>query len=108
MILESIEHSKARSWEDADNILKKALSEVDSLTTIKNDSEELLTFLESEWIELRKRLDSNKIGPENENRRIVEKLVSEARSSFDIGSYHTSREHMGSADEVMELLRRLV
>jgi len=108
MILESIEHSKARSWEDADNLLKKALSEVDSLTTIKNDSEELLTFLESEWIELRKRLDSNKIGPENENRRIVEKLVSEARSSFDIGSYHTSREHMGSADEVMELLRRLV
>ena len=25
MILESIQHSKARSWEDADNLLKKAL-----------------------------------------------------------------------------------
>ena len=108
-IEQSLSYSSMGSWIQADSILKEVLTELDKLQNIKQDTEELILFLEKEWRNTRKALDANNsISLDNPKRIMVEKKMSDARSNFERGDYQQARLEMGEADEGIESLRRLV
>lgn len=106
---QALAYSKSGSWIQADSILKEVLTELDKLQSMKQDTEELILFLEEEWRKTRKVLDANNsVGLDNPTRIMVEKKMLDARSNFERGAYQQSRSEMGEADEGIESLRRLV
>ena len=108
-IEQALSYSSTGSWIQADSILKEVLTELDKLQSIKQDTEELILFLEKEWRNTRKALDANNsISLDNPTRIMVEKKMSDARSNFERGDYQQARLEMGEADEGIESLRRLV
>ena len=105
---DAISLSKEGLWIQADEELKSIISDLDSVDATRRDTGELLEFLEGEWKTLRKNLDSSGIGPGDSSRRLAEKHMALARENFENDSFQASRNSMGSADEAMESLRRLV
>ena len=100
--------SKEGLWIQADEELKSIINDLDSVDSTRRDTEELLDFLEGEWKILRKKLESSGIGSDDSSRRLAEKHMAIARENFENDSFQSSRNSMGSADEAMESLRRLV
>ena len=84
------------------------INDLDSVDATRRDTEELLDFLEGEWKILRKKLESSGVGSDDSTRRLAEKHMAIARENFEKDSFQASRNSMGSADEAMESLRRLV
>ena len=95
-------------WIQADAELKSIIRDLDSVDAIRKDTGELLEFLEGEWKSLRKKLESSGIKSDNPSRRLAEKHITVARENFESDSLQASRNNMGSADEAMESLRRLL
>tara|TARA_B100001113_G_scaffold329806_1_gene304944 strand:- start:20728 stop:22440 length:1713 start_codon:yes stop_codon:yes gene_type:complete len=104
----AISHSKEGLWIQADKQLKSIISDLDSVDATRRDTRELLDFLEGEWKMLRKKLESSGVGSDDTSRRLAEKYMAIARENFENDSFQASRNSMGSADEAMESLRRLV
>lgn len=104
----AISLSKEGLWIQADEELKSIINDLDSVDATRRDTEELLDFLEGEWKILRKKLESSGIGSDDSTRRLAEKHMAIARENFENDSFQSSRNSMGSADEAMESLRRLV
>ena len=104
----AISLSKEGLWIQADEELKSIINDLDSVDATRRDTEELLDFLEGEWKILRKKLESSGVGPDDSTRRLAEKHMAIARENFEKDSFQASRNSMGSADEAMESLRRLV
>jgi hypothetical protein len=100
--------SKEGQWIQADEELKSIINDLDSVDATRRDTGELLDFLEGEWKLLRKKLESSGVGPDDSTRRLAEKHMTLARENFEKDSFQASRNSMGSADEAMESLRRLV
>ena len=95
-------------WIQADAELKSIIRDLDSVDAIRKDTGELLEFLEGEWKSLRKKLESSRIKSDNPSRTLAEKHITVARQNFESDSLQASRNNMGSADEAMESLRRLL
>ncbi|MBR20536.1 MAG: hypothetical protein CMA64_10420 [Euryarchaeota archaeon] len=104
----AISLSKEGLWIQADEQLKSIISDLDSVDATRRDTGELLDFLEGEWKMLRKKLESSGVGADDPSRRLAEKHMTIARENFENDSFQASRNNMGSADEAMESLRRLV
>ena len=104
----AISLSKEGLWIQADEELKSIINDLDSVDATRRDTEELLDFLEGEWKILRKKLESSGVGSDDSTRRLAEKHMAIARENFEKDSFQASRNSMGSADEAMESLRRLV
>ena len=68
----------------------------------------MLDFVQSEWSELRRRLDSSSIAPTDESRRATEAAVNEAAQALDFGEIQDCLTALGNADELLEGLRRRV
>ena len=104
----AISLSKEGLWIQADEELKLIINDLDSVDATRRDTEELLDFLEGEWKMLRKKLESSGVGSDDSTRRLAEKHMAIARENFEKDSFQASRNSMGSADEAIESLRRLV
>lgn len=104
----AISLSKEGLWIQADEELKSIINDLDSVDATRRDTEELLDFLEGEWKILRKKLESSGVGSDDSTRRLAEKHMAIARENFEKDSFQASRNSMGSADEAIESLRRLV
>ena len=104
----AISLSKEGLWIQADEELKLIINDLDSVDATRRDTEELLDFLEGEWKILRKKLESSGVGSDDSTRRLAEKHMAIARENFEKDSFQASRNSMGSADEAIESLRRLV
>ena len=104
----AISLSKEGLWIQADEELKSIINDLDSVDATRRDTEELLDFLEGEWKILRKKIESSGVGSDDSTRRLAEKHMAIARENFEKDSFQASRNSMGSADEAMESLRRLV
>ena len=104
----AISLSKEGLWIQADEELKLIINDLDSVDATRRDTEELLDFLEGEWKILRKKLESSGVGSDDSMRRLAEKHMAIARENFEKDSFQASRNSMGSADEAIESLRRLV
>ena len=69
---------------------------------------DLWGFGQSEWSELRRRLDSSSIGPTDESRRATEAAVNDAAQALESGEIQDCLTALGKADELLESLRRRV
>jgi len=93
-------------WAGAADSLAQLTSELDIFESNRNDAQELLDFLQGEWIEVRKRLDSAGIGPDDPSRRSVEKSLALSEEAISEGNIQVCLDSLGTADTALESLRR--
>ncbi len=93
-------------WIEASSLLEKLIKELDELENQSKETLELLEFIQSDWSKLRNRAESNGIGPENEERKSLEKKILNAENLLDEGEIQESLKMMAICDEIMESIRR--
>ncbi len=95
-------------WVNASQSLALLTNDLASYESEASEARELLDFVQSEWSELRRRLDSSSIGPTDDSRRATEAAVKEAAEALDSGEIQDCLTALGKADELLENLRRKV
>ena len=107
--LEEVESlASSGSWLEADESLRSLISDLESLSARREESREMLEFLQDDWKALRRRLDSSGVGPDTPDRIAAERALAEAEGALSEGRIDSCLEHLGEADSKMEALRRLV
>ena len=107
--LEEVETAASSGkWVNASQSLTSLTNDLASYESEASEARELLDFVQSEWSELRRRLDSSSIGPTDESRRATEAAVKEAAEALDSGEIQECLTALGKADELLENLRRRV
>ena len=107
--LEEVETAASSGkWVNASQSLTSLTNDLASYESESSEARELLDFVQSEWSELRRRLDSSSIGPTDDSRRATEAAVKEAAEALDSGEIQDCLTALGKADELLENLRRRV
>ncbi len=96
------------NWTEAAASLKSLTDDLQAYEAEVNEAKELLDFVQAEWTDLRRRLDSSSIGPTDETRRATEAAVKQASESLESGDVQSCLTALGQADELLENLRRRV
>ena len=95
-------------WNSASEGLNNLTADLQIFESERSDANELLEFLEDEWNSLRRRLTSSGIGVDDKSRMNAEKSVNLAREYLEKGEIQEGLKALGSADEILESLRRRV
>jgi len=95
-------------WVEASRLLDLLTKNLQFHEKSKSDAEELYSFVESEWIELRKKLDSSNIKVDNSMRRDAESKISACKKLLDDGNIEPTLILLGEIDEIIENLRRKI
>ena len=95
-------------WVTAAKSLTSLTNDLQSYDAEVGEAKELLEFVQSEWTELRRRLDSTSIDPTDETRRATEAAVKQAIETLEAGDVQSCLTALGTADELSESLRRRV
>ena len=103
---EILRDSKSGNWRIALEKMESLTSDLDAIDAAQEDTEELLNFIENEWRDTRKKLDSSGVGPQDKDRQACESEVSKARNAFESGDIDSCLRSLGKSDELMERLRR--
>ena len=98
-------HESSR-WSDASSELRSLLSDLTVFESEVSDAKELLDFVNSEWNELSKRLDSRGIGIDYPDRASCLGSIANAERSLSEGQVQECLSNLGVADSLMETLRR--
>ena len=107
--LEEVETAASSgAWVNASKSLTSLTDDLATYESEASEAKELLDFVQSEWSELRRRLDSSSIAPTDESRRATEAAVNEATQALDSGEIQDCLTALGDADELLEGLRRRV
>ena len=107
--LEEVETAASSgAWVNASQSLISLTDDLATYESEASEAKELLDFVQSEWSELRRRLDSSSIAPTDESRRATEAAVNEATQALDSGEIQDCLTALGNADELLEGLRRRV
>ena len=107
--LDSVESkASAGEWVSAAESLAKLTLELESFDSEREEAQEMLEFLQNDWVKLRKKLDSSGIGAEDSDRIASEKALSDANSHLEEGKISECLDSLGSADSSIEALRRRV
>ena len=107
--LEEVETAASSgAWVNASKSLTSLTDDLATYESEASEAKELLDFVQSEWSELRRRLDSSSIAPTDESRRATEAAVNEATQALDSGEIQDCLTALGNADELLEGLRRRV
>ena len=107
--LEEVEAAASSgAWDNASQSLKSLTNDLAIYESEASEAKELLDFVQSEWSELRRRLDSSSIAPTDESRRATEAAVNKATQALDSGQIQDCLTALGKADELLEGLRRRV
>ena len=107
--LEEVETAASSGkWLNASQSLTSLTNDLASYESEASEARELLDFVQSEWSELRRRLDSSSIGHTDDSRRATEAAVKEAAEALDSGEIQECLTALGKADELLENLRRRV
>ena len=93
-------------WIEASSLLEKLIKELDELENQSKETFELLEFIQSDWSKLRNRAESNGIGPENEERKSLEKKILYAENLLNEGEIQESLKIIAICDEIIESIRR--
>ncbi len=94
------------NWVGALESLDLLTSDLDTYDSKRKETQEMFDFLQSDWISLRKRLDSAGIGPDDGTRMSAEKALAEAEEKIEKGNLQNCLDLLGDADTAMESLRR--
>jgi len=95
-------------WATAAKSLTSLTNDLQSYDAEVGEAKELLEFVQSEWTELRRRLDSTSIDPTDETRRATEAAIKQAIEALEVGDVQSCLTALGTADELSENLRRRV
>ena len=95
-------------WATAAKSLTSLTNDLQSYDAEVGEAKELLEFVQSEWTELRRRLDSTSIDPTDETRRATEAAIKQAIGALEAGDVQSCLSALGTADELSENLRRRV
>tara|TARA_Y100000741_G_scaffold361038_1_gene344319 strand:- start:852 stop:2420 length:1569 start_codon:yes stop_codon:yes gene_type:complete len=107
--LEEVEAAASSgAWTNASQSLTSLTNDLATYESEAGEAKELLDFVQSEWSELRRRLDSSSITPTDESRRATEAAVNKATQALDSGQIQDCLTALGKADELLEGLRRRV
>ena len=107
--LEEVEAAASSgAWTNASQSLTLLTNDLATYESEASEAKELLDFVQSEWSELRRRLDSSSIAPTDESRRATEAAVNKATQALDSGQIQDCLTALGKADELLEGLRRRV
>ena len=107
--LEEVEAAASSgAWTNASQSLTSLTNDLATYESEASEAKELLDFVQSEWSELRRRLDSSSIAPTDESRRATEAAVNKATQALDSGQIQDCLTALGKADELLEGLRRRV
>ena len=107
--LEEVEAAASSgAWTNASQSLTSLTNDLATSESEAGAAKELLDFVQSEWSELRRRLDSSSIAPTDESRRATEAAVNKATQALDSGQIQDCLTALGKAGELLEGLRRRV
>ena len=107
--LEKVEAAASSgAWINASQSLTSLTNDLATYESEASEARELLEFVQSEWSELRRLLDSISITPTDESRRATEAAVNKATKALDSGQIQDCLTALGKADELLEGLRRRV
>ena len=95
-------------WATAAKSLTSLTNDLQSYDAEVGEAKELLEFVQSEWTELRRRLDSTSIDPTDETRRATEAAIKQEIEALEVGDVQSCLTALGTADELSENLRRRV
>ena len=107
--LEDIETKvNSEQWVEASELLELLTKNLQKYEKSKSEAQELYSFVESEWIDLRKKLDSSNIKVNDSMRMNAESKLSESKKLLEEGDIDSTLSTLGKTDEIMENLRRRI
>ena len=107
--LEDIETKvNSEQWVEASGLLELLTKNLQQYEKSRSEALELYSFVESEWIELRKKLDSSNIKVNDSMRMNAESKLSESKKLLEEGDIDSTLSSLGKTDEIMENLRRRI
>ena len=107
--LEDIETKvNSEQWVEASDLLELLTKNLQQYEKSRSEALELYSFVESEWIELRKKLDSSNIKVNDSMRMNAESKLSESKKRLEEGDIDSTLSSLGKTDEIMENLRRRI
>ena len=107
--LEDIETKvNLEQWVEASELLELLTKNLQKYEKSKSEALELYSFVESEWIDLRKKLDSSNIKVNDSMRMNAESKLSESKKLLEEGDIDSTLSTLGKTDEIMENLRRRI
>ena len=107
--LEDIETKvNSEQWVEASELLELLTKNLQKYEKSKSEAQELYSFVESEWIDLRKKLDSSNIKVNDSMRMNAESKLSESKKFLEEGDIDSTLSTLGKTDEIMENLRRRI
>ena len=107
--LEDIETKvNSEQWVEASDLLESLTKNLQQYEKSRSEALELYSFVESEWIELRKKLDSSNIKVNDSMRMNAESKLSESKKLLEEGDIDSTLSTLGKTDEIMENLRRRI
>ena len=107
--LEDIETKvNLEQWVEASDLLELLTQNLQQYEKSRSEALELYSFVESEWIDLRKKLDSSNIKVNDSMRMNAESKLSESKKLLEEGDIDSTLSTLGKTDEIMENLRRRI
>ena len=107
--LEDIETKvNSERWVEASDLLELLTQNLQQYEKSRSEALELYSFVESEWIDLRKKLDSSNIKVNDSMRMNAESKLSESKKLLEEGDIDSTLSTLGKTDEIMENLRRRI
>ena len=107
--LEDIETKvNSERWVEASDLLELLTQNLQQYEKSRSEALELYSFVESEWIDLRKKLDSSNIKVNDSMRMNAESKLSESKKLLEEGDIDSTLSSLGKTDEIMENLRRRI
>ena len=107
--LEDIETKvNSEQWVEASELLELLTKNLQKYEKSKSEAQELYSSVESEWIDLRKKLDSSNIKVNDSMRMNAESKLSESKKLLEEGDIDSTLSSLGKTDEIMENLRRRI
>ena len=107
--LEDIETKvNLEQWVEASELLELLTKNLQQYEKSKSEALELYSFVESEWIDLRKKLDSSNIKVNDSMRMNAESKLSESKKLLEEGDIDSTLSTLGKTDEIIENLRRRI
>mgnify|MGYP001466928726 CR=1 FL=1 len=107
--LKNIEdEANSEEWVEASRLLDILTKELQIFEKSKSEALELYSFVETEWIELRKKLDSSNIKVNDPMRINTENKLSECKRLYDEGDIDSTLSLLGETDELIENIRRRI
>ena len=107
--LEDIETKvNSEQWVEASDLLELLTQNLQQYEKSRSEALELYSFVESEWIDLRKKLDSSNIKVNDSMRMNAESKLSESKKLLEEGDIDSTLSSLGKTDEIMENLRRRI